>query len=63
MLSQLWALSLYSFSSHYLLALIVALVFLDIGGRAGLVGNQLRALALSTEGRSRLNTVLCVLIL
>ncbi|HFG6920421.1 TPA: MFS transporter [Acinetobacter baumannii] len=45
------------FSSHYLLALIVALVFLDIGGRAGLVGNQLRALALSTEGRSRLNTV------
>ena len=45
------------FSSHYLRALIVALVFLDIGGRAGLVGNQLRALALSTEGRSRLNTV------
>ncbi|MCS5811171.1 MFS transporter [Klebsiella pneumoniae] len=45
------------FSPHYLFALIFALVLLDIGGRAGLVGNQLRALALSAEGRSRLNTV------
>ncbi|WP_279282871.1 hypothetical protein [Klebsiella pneumoniae] len=41
------------FSPHYLFALIFALVLLDIGGRAGLVGNQLRALALSAEGRSR----------
>lgn len=45
------------FSPYYLFALIVALVLLDIGGRAGLVGNQLRALALTAEGRSRLNTV------
>ena len=45
------------FAPHHLFALIIALVLLDIGGRAGLVGNQLRALALSAEGRSRLNTV------
>jgi predicted MFS family arabinose efflux permease len=40
------------------LALLVAgVVILDIGGRAGLVGNQLRALALSESARSRLNTL------
>lgn len=44
-------------SPHYLPALAVSVVLLDIGGRAGLVGNQLRALALSDVARSRLNTV------
>lgn len=45
------------FSHHYLIALIVGIILLDIGGRASLVGNQLRALALSEDARSRLNTV------
>lgn len=45
------------FSPRYLLALIVGLIFLDIGGRAGLVGNQLRAMSLYENARSRLNTV------
>jgi predicted MFS family arabinose efflux permease len=38
-------------------ALVTGVVVLDLGGRAGLLGNQLRALALSEAARSRLNTV------
>lgn len=45
------------YSPSFFPALVIALILLDIGGRAGLVGNQLRALALSLEARSRLNTV------
>ncbi len=38
-------------------ALIAALLLLDVGGRAALLGNQLRALALDAQARSRLNTL------
>jgi len=48
---------LLAISEHYLIALVISVIFLDIGGRAGLVGNQLRALALSESARSRLNTI------
>ncbi|MBL5829346.1 MFS transporter [Serratia fonticola] len=48
---------LLAMSGHYLTALIISVIFLDVGGRAGLVGNQLRALALSETARNRLNTV------
>lgn len=48
---------LLTLSEYYLMALIASVILLDIGGRAGLVGNQLRALALSESARSRLNTV------
>ncbi|UTH75610.1 MFS transporter [Chromobacterium sp. IIBBL 290-4] len=38
-------------------ALLLALILLDIGGRAALLGNQLRALALDESARARLNTL------
>ena len=41
----------------HIAALVAGVIVLDLGGRAGLVGNQLRALALSEAARSRLNTV------
>lgn len=44
-------------AANHLGLLIGAMVLLDIGNRAGLVANQHRIYALSTEARSRLNTV------
>ncbi|WP_158240661.1 MFS transporter [Telmatospirillum siberiense] len=41
----------------HILPLLLAMVLLDIGNRAGLVSNQSRIYALSAEARSRLNTV------
>jgi predicted MFS family arabinose efflux permease len=41
----------------YLWMLLIGIVALDLGSRAGLVGNQTRIYALAPEARSRLNTV------
>lgn len=41
----------------YLWALILGAIALDLGSRAGLVGNQTRIYALTPEARSRLNTI------
>lgn len=51
------AFALIGSSASLLPALLLGIVILDLGGRAGLVGNQLRALSLSDSARSRLNTV------
>ncbi|QEL57475.1 MFS transporter [Chromobacterium paludis] len=51
------AFALIGSSALLLPALLLGIVILDLGGRAGLVGNQLRALSLSDSARSRLNTV------
>ncbi|MDF0732739.1 MFS transporter [Pseudomonas entomophila] len=42
---------------HSLAALMLGMVLLDLGNRAGLVANQARVQALRPEARSRLNTV------
>lgn len=44
-------------AERHVLLLVLAMALLDIGNRAGLVSNQSRIYALSTEARSRLNTV------
>jgi len=45
------------FAPYTLFALIFGMIALDIGGRANLIGNQLAALSVSNDARSRLNTV------
>lgn len=45
------------FAEHYIVVIILGVIFLDLAGRTALVGNQLRALSLSEASRSRLNTV------
>ncbi|EGT3611536.1 MFS transporter [Morganella morganii] len=45
------------FSPYDLIMLITGFIFIDTGSRAGLIGNQLRALSLSENAKSRLNTV------
>jgi predicted MFS family arabinose efflux permease len=44
-------------SGHSLVWLVIGMVLLDFGNRAGLVANQSRVFALRPEARSRLNTV------
>ncbi|MVA73923.1 MFS transporter [Agrobacterium vitis] len=51
------AFMLIAFTTHQLFFLIIGMIILDLGGRAGLVGNQIRALSLDPRARSRLNTV------
>ncbi|MFT4020175.1 MAG: MFS transporter [Acinetobacter sp.] len=48
---------LIGFAQISLIFLICGLTILDIGARANLVGNQLKTFNLSTEARSRLNTI------
>jgi predicted MFS family arabinose efflux permease len=45
-------------AAHHLIFLIAGIVLTDLGNRIGLVANQTRIYALSTDARSRLNTLL-----
>jgi predicted MFS family arabinose efflux permease len=44
-------------AAHHLILLIAAIVLTDLGNRIGLIANQTRIYAPSSEARSRLNTV------
>jgi MFS family permease len=44
-------------TARHLILLVAAIVLTDLGNRVGLISNQTRIYALSTEARSRLNTV------
>jgi predicted MFS family arabinose efflux permease len=51
------AFGLLSWAEYSLWPIIVAVMLLDVGNRAGLVANQTRIFALGDQARSRLNTV------
>ena len=56
-LTVLFAFLLVTGAGLHIGLLIAAMILLDIGNRAGLVANQSRIYALSSEARSRLNTL------
>lgn len=51
------AFAIISQAQFHLWALILGMILLDLGSRAGLIGNQIRIYALAPEARSRMNTI------